>query len=341
MSNADTISFIIPCYNSERTIKRVIDEITQNVEGLGFGGYEIITVNDCSSDGVSNVLYEIAEENKNVKVIELAKNYGQHVAMIAGIQNSIGSICVFLDDDGQCPIDCLDKLIRPLYNGWDVSIASYKKKKQSLFKNMGSKFNDLISRVLIDNPNNIQTSNFIAVNRFVADEMAKYKGPFPYISGLIFRSSNKIVNVPMEERFRLEGRTTYSIKKLIVLWLSSFTAFSIKPLRIATMMGLSCSLIGLIFSIVVVIRKILTPQITMGWSSIISIILLLGGMVLFVLGIIGEYIGRIYMSVNGTPQYIISKNPYAESGKGGKTINEVDIDNQASSEVHEPKEIIQ
>ena len=301
------LSFIIPCYRSEKTIESVVSEISETVKNLSIDDYEIIAVDDCSPDNVYEVLKKLSLTDPRIKAIRFSKNFGQHAGMIAGVQHSSGNICVFMDDDGQCPIDHLGELIKPLYEDFDVAIVEYGKKKQSLFKNIGSVFNEIVANLLIDKPKEIQMGNFMAFKRFVADEIARYKGPYPYISGLLFRSSARVINVPMEERERMEGGTTYTLKKLVALWVNSFTAFSIKPLRMATLAGSFAAILGLILAVVTVIRKIVTPIMTMGWSSTISVILVLGGLILFVLGIIGEYIGRIYMSINETPQYVIAE----------------------------------
>ncbi len=301
------LSFIIPCYRSESTIGNVINEIRDTVKKLSVDDYEIIAVDDCSPDGVYEVLKDISQKDPHVRAIRFSKNFGQHAGMIAGVQHSKGNICVFLDDDGQCPVDHLDELIKPLYNGYDVAIVEYGKKKQSFFKNIGSTFNEIAANILIDKPRDIQMGNFMAFRRFVADEIARYRGPYPYISGLLFRSSARVINVPLKERERMAGGTTYTFKKLVALWVNSFTAFSIKPLRMAVIAGIIAAVIGLILAVVTVIRKIVTPVMTVGWSSTISVILVLGGLILFVLGIIGEYVGRIYMSINETPQYVIAE----------------------------------
>lgn len=301
----EKISFVIPCYRSEKTIGRVISEIINVVSNMDKTDYEIIAVDDNSPDRVFKVLGGIAKNDKKVKVVRLAKNFGQHAGMLAGLHFATGNICVFLDDDGQCPIDKLEELISPLYNDWDVAIAEYGIKKQSLFKNLGSIFNEIVANILIDKPKDIRMGNFIALKKYVAEELVYYSGPYPYVSGLLFRSSARVINVPMEERYRLEGGTTYTFRKLVALWLNSFTAFSIKPLRFATFIGSMFSVFGILFAVYVIIKKIRNPLITVGWSSTMSVILILGGLILFVLGIIGEYIGRIYMSINRTPQYVI------------------------------------
>jgi len=301
------ISFVIPCFRSENTIEKVINEIIDETVRTGVYDYEVIAVDDASPDSVCRVLEKMAQDNCKIKVLSMAKNFGQHAGMIAGVHASEGDFVVFLDDDGQCPVDQLQALVEPLENDWDIAIAQYGRKAQGIFKNMCSAVNELAANLLIDKPKHLQMGNFMAVTRLVADEMKRYTGPYPYISGLLFRTSARIVNVPMKERARMEGGTTYTLRKLFALWLNSFTAFSIKPLRIAALAGLVFSVSGFLYGAVVVIRKIYNPLVAAGWSSVMAVILFMGGIVLFVLGLIGEYIGRIYMSISQMPQYVVRK----------------------------------
>lgn len=302
------ISFVIPCYRCENTITNVINEIDTVVGAIGEYDYEVITVDDCSPDESLKVLKSLADKDDRIKVVSFAKNFGQHAGLIAGVNYAKGDIIVYLDDDGQCPVDHLKELINPLENGTaDVAIAQYGKKTQSLFKNICSALNEYSANMLIDKPKNIQMGNFVAFKRFIADEIVRYKGPYPYMLGLLFRSSKKIVNVPMKDRKRQEGSTTYTVSKLFALWINSFTAFSIKPLRTAVILGALLAICGVAYGIFVVFRALLTPIIVTGWSSLMSAMLIIGGMILFVLGIIGEYIGRIYMSLNNTPQFVVKE----------------------------------
>lgn len=299
-----TISFIIPCYRSENTISAVVEEINQEMEKLASYDYEIITVNDNSPDNLQSVLEKLSEDQR-IKVVTFSKNFGQHSGMVAGTHLATGDMLVYLDDDGQCPLDHLKEMIDPLESGYDVAIARYGKKKQSVFKNFCSFINEVAANILIDKPQDIQMGNFIAINRVMMNEICNYKGPYPYISGLLFRATNKVINVPMEERSRLVGGTTYTLRKLFNLWLNSFTAFSVKPLRFAIFLGSICAGGGLVWAVTIIVRKLINPNVAAGWSSLMSVNLLLGGTIILVLGIIGEYIGRIYMSLNSSPQYVI------------------------------------
>ncbi|MBQ5333143.1 MAG: glycosyltransferase [Oscillospiraceae bacterium] len=299
------LSFTIPCYGSEKTIKSVIDEIHSKMSEKKEYDYEIITVNDCSPDNVISVLKETAAADKRLRVIDLSRNAGKHAALMAAYSVVRGDIIINLDDDGQCPLDKLWELIAPLDKGFDISIARYSDKKQSSFKNFGSYINSLMAVHLISKPKNLYLSNFSAVKRYVIEEMCNYRNPYPYIDGLFIRTTSKITNVDMEERERTEGTGNFTFKKSLSLWMNGFTAFSVKPLRIADFAGILCALIGFIFAVYTIIRKLVDPDIAVGYSSIMAVILIIGGIIMVLLGLIGEYIGRIYMCINDSPQYVI------------------------------------
>lgn len=300
-----TLSFVIPCYGSEDTLHGVYDEICSKMSEKPDIRYEIIAVNDCSPDNVWNVISDIAGSDENFKGICLAKNGGKHAAMMAGFSVAKGDIIVNLDDDGQCPLDRLWDLIRPLDGEYDVSIASYRQKKESAFKRFGSSVNQLMAVSLINKPRDLQLSNFSAVKRFVIEEILKYTNPYPYIDGLLLRTTSRIINIPMEQRERTAGVGHYTLRKSLALWLNGFTAFSIKPLRLATIMGLASAFIGIVFTIYTIVHKILNPMVLIGYSSLMAVLLIIGGILMFMLGLVGEYIGRIYISINNSPQFVI------------------------------------
>ena len=299
------LSFVIPCYNSEQTVSQVIEEIIEKVSKKNEYEYEIIAVNDCSPDDVYDVLKQIANDNHKVKIIDLAKNVGKHAALMAAFSEVKGDYVITVDDDGQCPINNLWELIEPLNNGFDMSIAKYPKKRQSIIKNIGSKINSLMTRILLDKPKDFVFSNFIARKKFVCENMVNYKNPYPYLEGMSLSVTRNISFVPMEQRDRISGKSGYSFRKSLKLWLNGFTAFSVKPLRISSFIGILCALIGFIFGIVTIIRKLTLSNVAAGWSSTVAIILFVGGLLMMMLGMIGEYIGRIYISINNIPQYVI------------------------------------
>lgn len=299
------LSFTIPCYNSEHTVEGVVDEIIRKVAERKEVDYEIILVNDASTDGVWRVLRRLAMENPKIKSVDLARNVGKHGALMAAYSLVQGDVVVGVDDDGQCPLDHLWDLIRPLEDGYDMAMAQYPVKKQSGFKNFGSKLNDWMVRFLIGKPKGLVFSNFIARKRFVCDEIIKYQNPYPYLEGLTLRTTHRIAMVPMEERERQYGSSGYTLKKSLALWINGCTSFSIKPLRLATVLGLICAGIGFLGGIVLIIRKLLNPSIMAGYTSLMALMLILGGIIMVLLGLIGEYIGRIYICINHAPQYVI------------------------------------
>lgn len=300
------ISFVIPCYKSEETVARVIQEIIEKVnEKKESYSHEIIAVNDCSPDNVWTVLKGLANNNSSIKLLDLAINGGKHAALMAGFNYVTGDIVVGVDDDLQCPIDRLWDLIEPLEKGYDVSIAKYSKKNESLFKQCGSKVNDWMIRVLLNKPKGMVFSNFIARKRFVCDEIIKYQHSFPYLEGLTLRTTRNYCFVPMEERARENGKSGYGLKKSFALWLNGCTAFSVKPLRISSAIGVVTAVFGFGYGLFTIVRKILNPMIMAGYSSLLAVVLIIGGMMMMMIGMLGEYVGRIYLCLNNAPQYVI------------------------------------
>ena len=310
------LSFVIPCYRSEKTISKVVEEIVNTVSEKSQYDYEIIAVNDSSPDNLMSILRKLAESNKRIKVINLAKNSGRHCALLCGCHFAKGDFVVFLDDDCQCPMDHFWDLLLPIEKeNYDVSIAKYPKKKQSLLKNIGSKVNDIVSTKLLKKDKNLKFSNFSVMKNFVKDEIIKYDNPYPYVSGLIIRATERVINVEMEERQRPIGVGNYTLKKSFALWMNNLTAFSIVPLRIAITFGIIFSFIGFVMTIFTIVRKLVNPAIALGYSSLMAVLFFIGGMLMFMMGMIGEYVGRIYMSINKAPQFVIRETINTNKGQ--------------------------
>lgn len=299
------VSFVIPCYCSANTIGSVVAEIQDTMNQIDKYSYEIILVNDCSPDNTFAEIRMLCYANKNVIGIDHAKNFGQHAALMAGMNFASGDIVVCMDDDGQTPADEVEKLLDKIEQGYDVVYAEYERKHHSAFRNMGSNINRKMTEIMLDKPRELYVSSYFAARRFVVDEMLKYKNAYPYVIGLVLRTTKNICNVKVNHRERLEGKSGYSLKKLLALWMNGFTSFSILPLRFATYGGCLVAVCGFIYAIYTIITKFVDPNRVIGWSSTISILLILGGLILLVLGMIGEYIGRIYISINNSPQYVI------------------------------------
>lgn len=310
------LSFVIPCYKSEKTISTVVDEIRRVVMMRTGVDYEIIMVSDHSPDGVWGVIEKMcAEDPVHLKGLELSRNFGQQSALMAGYSIATGSAIFSLDDDGQSPVDAIYKLLDRLLEGADVVIGAYADKKHSFSRNVGSIVNALMTQWLLDKPRSLQMTSFFVMRRFVLEAILSYKGPFPYLGGLLFRVTRNIVNVDVRHRSRLEGASGYSFAKLLALWLDGFTSFSVKPLRLASWAGLVCATLGFLYGLWTVVNKLaINPSVPMGYSSLMSVILFVGGVMMMILGLIGEYVGRIYICLNNSPQYIVSK----ETGKSGR-----------------------
>lgn len=301
------INFVIPCYRSEKTIESVISSIVKKMKERPEFDYEIIAVNDCSPDNTFCVLKELAKDNKKLKVINLTCNVGKHAAILAAYRFVNADYVINLDDDGQCPIEELWNLLLPIERGHDMSMARYLSKKQGFIKNLGSSINNMIAQVTLEKPKDLVFTNFIARQEYICKAMAEYANIFPYLEGLTLKITRDIVLVPMEEKERLEGVSGYTLRKSTQLLINGLTAFSVKPLRIALVIGVSTAMLGFIFGVITIIRKYLNPNIIVGYSSIIAAIMFCSGMIMMLLGIIGEYVGRIYISVNRYPQYVIKE----------------------------------
>ena len=299
------ISFVIPCYRSENTLEEVVAEINEAMRALSNYTYEIILINDSSPDGTFNTIKRIASKYENVIGADMSKNFGQHAALMAGFSFASGDIVVCLDDDGQTPALEVGKLLDKIEEGYDVVYAKYDNKQHSGFRNFGSRVNSMMTEQMLGKPKELYVSSYFAAKRFVVDEMLKYQNCYPYVIGLVLRTTKNICNVSVNHRAREVGESGYSFKKLINLWMNGFTSFSVKPLRMATYAGLAVVLFGFLFFIWTVINYFTNPLVPVGWSSTVALILAVGGMILVVLGMIGEYIGRIYISINNSPQYVI------------------------------------
>lgn len=300
------LSFVIPCYRSAATIAGVVEELDRTVRAHSDAyDHEILLVNDGSPDNVAGVITELCQTYPQIVFINLSRNFGQHSAIMAGFAQVRGDIVLCLDDDGQTPADECFKLIDRVREGYDIVYAAYDKREQNAFRNLGSRFNAACNHFFFGQPRDLQVNSYFACQRFVVDAALQYPNPFPFVTGLLFQSVSRYANVPVTHRARQEGQSGYSLKKLISLWANGVTAFSIKPLRFANYLGWITAAAGFVFALVTVLRKLVTPDIEAGWSSTIAVMLVLGGVIIALIGVVGEYIGRIYLSINRCPQYVV------------------------------------
>lgn len=299
------ISFVIPCYRSAQTIEKVVKEIDETMAGLLDYTHEIVLVNDCSPDNTFEVITSLCNRSDNIIGIDLARNFGQHAALMAGLRETSGDYVICLDDDGQTPADEAGKLIDALEAGNDAVYARYEHKKHSAFRNFGTYMNEKMAEHMLGKPRDLYVSSYFGVKRFVVEDMKRYENAYPYVIGLVLRATRKIVNVDVNHREREVGRSGYTFSKLMALWINGFTAFSIKPLRISAAFGGVMAFAGLVYGIYTIIRHFVVGAAPMGYASMMSALVFIGGMLMLMLGLLGEYIGRTYISLNNSPQYVI------------------------------------
>ena len=294
--------------NLKSDISRGTDE-TGKTQGGGNAlapyDYEIILVCDGSPDNTFQVIREICERDSHVTGMEFTTNFGQHAALMAGLRASSGDIVICLDDDGQTPADECYKLINRIEEGADVVYASYEHKQHSGFRNFGTLLNELMTVKMLGKPKDLHVTSYFAVKRIIVDEMIRYENAYPYVIGLVLRATKNIVNVPVEHRKRETGASGYTLKKLFSLWFNGFTSFSVMPLRIATLCGTLFAVMGFIYGIWTIVKKFINPNVPYGWSSMMAALMFIGGMLMLMLGLVGEYVGRIYVNMNAAPQYVV------------------------------------
>ncbi len=301
------VSFVIPCYRSEITLPKVVTEIKETMDGIKKYEYEIVLVNDCSPDDTWGTIKKLVGENKNITGINFAKNFGQHSGLMAGLREAKGDYVICLDDDGQTPANEVGKLLEKLDEGFDAVYASYAKKKHSAFRNFGTFMNEKMTEVMLGKPKELFVSSYFGVKRFVVEDMLRYENSYPYVIGLVLRATKNVTNVEVNHRQREAGTSGYTFSKLLNLWINGFTAFSVKPLRIATSIGAICAAFGFLYGIYTIIKKFVLPDVPLGYSALMTALMFIGGMIMLMLGLIGEYIGRMYICMNNSPQYVIKE----------------------------------
>src|SRR5437867_10970099 len=308
MATGPELSLVIPVYNGSRTIGPLVEQITKI---FGSTSFEIVLVNDGSEDESETVCIQLAEKfPQNVTFVHLSRNFGEHSAVLAGFTQARGRYVAVLDDDGQNPpeevVRMLDELKRRNY---DVVYGHYIEKKHSWFRNLGSRFNERIATLMLHNPKDLYLSSFKVMNRFLVNEIIKYRGPYPYTDGLIYRVTRNIGQIPVEHRVSASGPSRYTLRRLVRLWLNMFLNFSIKPLRISVYVGLLASCLSIVALVAILIDKLwITKNVTVGIPTVLGSVVFFAGIQLMILGLVGEYLGRLYLDQTGTPQYVDRKS---------------------------------
>lgn len=301
------ISVVVPVYNGAATVPKLIDQLDKQLRP--HHELELILVNDGSTRDNSDEVCELAaRQNDWIVYLELSKNFGEHNAVMAGLNHCTGDCVVIMDDDLQNPPHEVTRLVDELYRGnFDVVFSFYKKKHHGVFRNLGSDFNNLIASYILKKPKDLYLSSFKAIRRSTVEQIILYDGPYPYIDGLILRSTTRYGRLEVEHLSREVGRSGYSLAKLVSLWLNMFTNFSILPLRIASAIGFVLAVLSGLAGIFVIIEKIINPALPTGWASVFVAILFMSSVQLLAIGLMGEYLGRVLMKLNKIPQFVVRR----------------------------------
>jgi len=305
MKSDISISICIPVYCGDKTIKSLVIDIQKEMKDYEF---EIILIDDASNDNSESECISLSKEYNFVKFISLRKNFGEHNAVLCGLNYVTGYYVAIIDDDFQNPPSEILKLIAKAQEAdYDVVYSRYEQKKHHWARNIGSLFNDKVATWLLNKPAGLYLSSFKLIKKDVVKEIIKYKGPFPYIDGLILRVTNNIAVATVKHDKRQHTGSNYTLAKLISLWLNMFVNFSIKPLRVAIVAGFTLSILSFFLAVYFIIDKFMFPSIIIGWTSIMVLFLFMSGVQLIFLGVIGEYLGKQYLDQNGTPPFVVKK----------------------------------
>lgn len=299
------LSFVIPVFNSEATIEEVVRRIIAAVKDWGrASGYEIVLVNDCSRDRSAAACRRAVKKYPHVRFVDLSRNFGQANAVLAGFHRTRGDIIIALDDDLQTPPEEFSIIVEKLLGDHlDVVYGTYQVRHKNPVRAFGSKVNQFMQNTMLAKPKHVRTSSYFAARRFVVDEAMKFTFPDPYLPGLFFRVTNRVDNVLVSHQSRVSGRSGYNFARLIGLWFNGLIEFSQKPLGIAGAMGIFITGISALMLVVQVIRKLIDPHIPVGFLE--PFIMLFAGMQMVLLGILGQYVGRLLMGMNRTPQFVV------------------------------------
>jgi glycosyltransferase involved in cell wall biosynthesis len=304
------LTVLIPVFNSEDTIGPLVDSLVENLQPR-FDKLEILLINDGSDDrSHERALEALAKFPGVVRYIRLMKNFGEHAAVLCGCHYASGDAVVVMDDDFQNPPSEVILLVEKLEEGYDVVYSCYESIQYSWFRRLGSAFNNRIASWVLKKPKDLYLSSFKAMTASLVEILARYEGPFPYIDGIILRSTRSIGRQPCKHDPRMVGQSTYTLRRLVRLWLNMFTGYSLAPLRIASFVGISTSLLGLFLAIYFfAIRmsggSIFGMEIHPGWASAIVGLTLLSGLHFLFLGLIGEYVGRLMAIATRSPQFLV------------------------------------
>lgn len=298
------ITFVIPLHFTGSGVRDLFGAF----RGLQIeGGHELVLVNDGSTDETMRLVREaMAGADVAVTVVDMARNYGEHAAVLEGMRHARGEYVVNLDDDLQNPVSQALQLVECLRaTDADVVYSCYEKKQHHWFRNLGSWFTNRVATFLLGKPKDLYLSSFRAMKSELAARLTRYAGPYPYVDGLILEATNRIATLKVEHQPRMRGRSGYTLRKLLELWANMFFNFSIMPLRVASVLGVVLCLLGVLLFVEVLVERLIFGVGQVGWSSLMAAVSFFSGSQLLILGLMGEYLGRAYMTVSGKPQSLV------------------------------------
>ncbi|MCW3476444.1 glycosyltransferase family 2 protein [Rhodovastum sp. RN2-1] len=295
------LSIVVPVYRGAATVGLLVEALSRLSPE---GGLEVILVNDGSPDNSAEVCHAIVRTASiPVVYIEHARNYGEHNAVMTGLRHARGSYVITMDDDLQNPPEEVTRLYdHARLGGWDVVYTRYAEKKHAAWRNLGSRFANRVADWLLDKPRGLYLSSFRCMSALVVRSVTRYRGPYPYVDGLIMQVTQRIDSIQVRHLPRAEGRSNYTLVRLIRLWLNLATSFSLAPLRLAMLAGAAMALLGTIGAAATIFEALFSHDTPSGWASTMTVILLVAGVQSMILGVMGEYIGRTFLSANGKPQ---------------------------------------
>lgn len=302
------ISVVIPVYGSATILPSLVQKLEETLRtATGEDGFEAVLVHDHGPDDSWPVLKALAADRPWLKGINLRRNAGQHNAVMAGFAHATGRYVITMDDDLQHDPNDIPRLVDALKAGADLVYVRFEARQHALWKRLGSGFNDWVASRLLNKPAGLYLSPFRGIRREVCQAALAYRGPFVYVDGLLLQSTSNFTSIRARHHLRQDGKSGYSLRKSIALWMQMATSFSIVPLRFVSLAGIAASAAAFLFALIVIARKLMNPELAVGWSSLIVAILFMGGLQLLALGAIGEYTGRILLNVNNRPQYVVGE----------------------------------
>ncbi|MCL6588844.1 MAG: glycosyltransferase family 2 protein [Firmicutes bacterium] len=299
------ISIVIPMYNEELVARESYQRLKKVADGFK-ENYELLFVNDGSRDRTAAILSEICNSDPRVKLIDFSRNFGHQVAITAGMDYASGQAIVVIDGDLQDPPEVIPQMIAKWREGYDVVYGKrLERKGDTLFKKITAKFFYRFLKRMTDVDIPVDTGDFRLIDRKVAEALKSVNEKNRYIRGIISWLGFKQIGVEFSRDKRFAGETKYPLKKMLKFAFDAITSFSYKPLKLASYVGFLLSFFSFIYLVIVLYERIFTRNTIQGWASILAVNLFFNGIILIILGIIGEYIGRIYDEAKNRPLYVI------------------------------------